>query len=166
MEKGEGLGNTGAYLLNLCAGRNKLHVTGKDLDPAIKLNAQEIEETMGVHKYVNELIPMGIAELLVVAETHWSPKIRRTAAWKLLKFKREDIEATVRKRLAANPNAEALAGVGRLWDKSPQIFDEVAAILRDPNAGLDARIAAAGVLGGAAWSRYIEPEEDFGKKDF
>jgi hypothetical protein len=166
VEGGEGLGNTGAYLLNLCAGRRKIHTTGKGVDPAVSLNAQEIEETLGVHKYLNELIPMGIDELLVVAETHWSPKVRGVAAWKLLKFKREEIEASVRKRLTKQKNADALIGVSRLWDSSPQIFDEVAAILRDKNADLDARVAAAGVLGGAAWARYVEPEEDFGKADF
>jgi hypothetical protein len=166
LSKGEGLGNTGGYLLNLCCGRRKLYITGKDVDPAVTLNAKEIEETLGVHKYVNALIPMGIDELLAVTETHWSPKIRRDAAWKLLKFKREDIEATVRKRLAKEKNADALVGVSRLWDSSPQIFDEVAAILRDKGADLDARVAACKVLGGAAWSRYVEPEEDFGKKDF
>jgi hypothetical protein len=109
---------------------------------------------------------MGIEELLAVTETHWSPKVRRTAAWKLLKFKREDIEATVRKRLAKQKNADALTGVSRLWDSSPKIFDEVAAILRDKGADLDARIAAAQTLGGAAWARYVEPEEDFGRADF
>jgi hypothetical protein len=166
MEKGEGHGNTGAYLLNLCAGRRKIHTTGKGVDPAVTLNAMEIQQTMDVHKYVNELIPMGIDELLVVAETHWSPVIRATAAWKLLKFKRTDIEASVRKRLAKQKNADALIGVSRLWDSSPQIFDEVAAILRDTNADLDVRVAAAGVLGGVAWARYVEPEENFGKADF
>lgn len=166
MEEGEGQGNTGAYLLNLCAGRRKIHTTGKGVDPAVTLNAKEIQETMDVHKYVNELIPMGIDELLVVAETHWSPNIRATAAWKLLKFKRADIEASVRKRLAKQKNADALIGVSRLWDSSPQIFDEVAAILRDTNADLDVRVAAAGVLGGVAWARYVEPEENFGKADF
>ncbi|MBT6087941.1 MAG: hypothetical protein HOH20_00005 [Rhodospirillaceae bacterium] len=166
LEKGEGLGNTGAYLLNLCTSRRKLHVTGKGVDPAVTLSAEEIEETLGVHKYMNALIPMGIDELLAVCETHWSPKIRRTAAWKLLKFKREDIEAAVRKRLAKEKSAEALIGVSRLWDSSPQIFDEVALIMRDKKADLDARIAAAGVIGGIAWSRYVEPEENFGKKDF
>ena len=166
VEDGEGLGNTGAYLLNLCAGRRKIYTTGKGVDQAVTLNAQEIEETLGVHKYLNDLIPMGIDELLVVAETHWSPKVRGVAAWKLLKFKREEIEASVRKRLAKQKNADALIGVSRLWDSSPQIFEEVAAILRDKNADLDARVAAAGVLGGAAWARYVEPEEDFGKADF
>ena len=38
--------------------------------------------------------------------------------------------------------------------------------MRDKEADLDARIAAAGIIGGIAWSRYIEPEENFGKKDF
>jgi len=27
-------------------------------------------------------------------------------------------------------------------------------------------VAAAGVLGGVAWARYVEPEENFGKADF
>lgn len=166
LTEGESLGNTGAYLLNLCTGRRKIHITGKDVEPAITLNEKEIEETLGVHKYLNELIPMGIEELLKVTETHWSPLVRRSAAWKLLKFKREDIESTVRKRLAKEKNADALTGVTRLWDSSPQIFDEVAVILRDKNADLDARIAAAQGLGGAAWSRYVEPEEDFGRKEF
>ncbi|MGB1131258.1 MAG: DUF6288 domain-containing protein, partial [Haloferula sp.] len=166
MDEGEGLGNTGAYLMNLCAGRRKIHTTGKGVDPAVTLNTGEIEETLGVHKYLNELIPMGIEELLKVAETHWSPKVRRSAAWKLLKFKREEIEAVVRKRLAQPKSADALIGVSRLWDSSPQIFDEVAAIMRDSKAELDIRVAAAGVLGGAAWARYVEPEEDFGKEDF
>lgn len=164
--KGEDLGNTGAYLMNLCTGRRKIHLTGKGVDPKVTLNAKEIEETMGVHKYINALIPMGIDELLQVTETHWSPKVRGVAAWKLLKFKRTDIEAAVRKRLAKQKNADALIGVSRLWDSSPKIFDEVAAILRDKNADLDARVAAAGVLGSAAWARYVEPEENFGKKDF
>jgi len=166
LEEGEGLGNTGAYLLNLCAGRRKIHITGKDVDPAITLNAEEIEETIDVHKFINELIPMGIDELLEVADSHWSPKVRGVAAWKLLKFKREDIEDSVRKRLSEQMSANAFLGVSRLWDKSPQIFDEVAAILRDNDSDLETRVAAAQVLGGAAWSRYIEPEEDFGKADF
>lgn len=166
LTKGESLGNTGAYLLSLCTGRRKIHITGKGVDPAITLNAEEIDETINVHKYVNALIPMGIDELLEVSETHWSPLIRRSAAWKLLKFKREDIEATVRKRLAKEKSADALTGVTRLWDSSPQIFDEVAAILRDKSADLDARIAAAQTLGGAAWARYVEPEEDFGRAEF
>ena len=165
LDKGEGLGNTGAYLLNLCCGRRKLHITGKDVDPALTLNAKEIEETMGVHKYVNALIPMDIEQLLEVVDTHWSPKIRRTAAWKLLKFKREDVEAHVRTRMKTQNNS-ALTGIGRLWDKTPQIFDEVAAIMLDTSADLDARVSAASTLGGAAWSRYVEPEEEFSKKDF
>ena len=118
LDEGEGLGNTGAYLLNLCAGRRKIHTTGKGVDPAVTLSAEEIEETLGVHKYMNALIPMGIDELLAVCETHWSPKIRRQAAWKLLKFKREDIEAVVRKRMAKEKSAEGahrrLAPVGLL----------------------------------------------------
>jgi hypothetical protein len=166
MTKGESLGNTGAYLLNLCTGRRKIHTTGKGVDPAVTLNAKEIDETLGVHKYLNELIPMGIEELLAVSETHWSPKVRRSAVWKLLKFKRTEIEAVVRKRMAKQKNANSLIGITRLWDSSPKIFDEVAAILRDKGADLDTRVAAAGVLGGAAWSRYVEPEENFGKKDF
>ena len=166
MTKGEGLGNTGAYLLNLCTGRRKIHTTCKGVDPAVTLNKKEIDETLGVHKYLNELIPMGIEELLAVSETHWSPKVRRSAVWKLLKFKRTEIEAVVRKRMAKQKNANSLIGVTRLWDSSPKIFDEVATILRDKNADLDTRVAAAGVLGGAAWSRYVEPEENFGKKDF
>lgn len=166
LTEGESLGNTGAYLLNLCTGRRKIHITGKDVDPAITLNEKEIEETLGVHKYLNELIPMGIEELLKVTETHWSPKVRRMAAWKLLKFKRVDIESSVRKRLAKEKSPESLIGVSRLWDSSPQIFDEVALIMRDKKADIDARIAAAGVIGGIAWSRYVEPEENFGKKDF
>jgi len=166
LSKGEGLGNTGGYLLNLCCGRRKLHITGKGVDPKIVLNAKEIEETINVHKYINALIPMNIDQLLAVAGTHWSPKVRRTAAWKLLKFKREDIEASVRKRLAKQKNADALIGVSRLWDKTPAIFDEVAAIMLDKSADLEARVAAAQVLGGAAWARYVEPEEDFDRKDF
>jgi len=166
LDKHEGLGNTGGYLLNLCCGRRKIHITGKGVDPAIELNAQEIKETIDVHKYMNELIPMGIDELLQVTETHWSPIVRRAAEWKLLKFKREDIEASVRKRLAKEKNAEAIVGASRLWDSSPQIFDEVAAILRDKDADLDARVSAAKILGAAAWSRYIEPEEDFGRAEF
>lgn len=165
-DEGEGLGNTGAYLMNLCAGRRKIHVTGKGVDPKVALNAKEIEETLGVHKYLNALIPMKIDELLQVAETHWSPKVRGVAAWKLLKFKRAEIEAAVRKRMAKQKDANSLIGISRLWDSSPKIFDEVAAIMRDKNADLDARIAAAGVLGGIAWARYIEPEEDFNKHDF
>lgn len=165
-EEGEGLGNTGAYLINLCTGRRKIHVTGKGVDPKVALNAKEIEDTMGVHKYINALIPMKIDELLQVAETHWSPKVRGVAVWKLLKFKRTEIEAAVRKRMAKQKNANSFIGISRLWDSSPKIFDEVAAILRDKNADLDTRVAAAGVLGGAAWARYVEPEENFGKKDF
>ena len=166
LNKGEGLGNTGAYLLNLCCGRRKLYITGKDVDPAITLSAKDIEETMNVHKFVNELIPMNIDQLLEVVDHHWAPAIRRVAAWKLLKFKREQVEDRVRKRLKANRNALALTGVGRLWDKTPQIFDEVAAILRDTSGDLELRCTAAGALGSAAWARYIEPEENFGKDDF
>ena len=166
LDDGEGLGNTGAYLLNLCTGRRKIHLTGKDVDPAVTLNAEEIAATLDVHKYLNALIPMGIDELITVAETHWSPKVRRSAEWKLLKFTREDIEVAVRKRLGKEAKADALIGISRLWDSAPQIFDEVATILRDKSADLELRIAAASALGGAAWARYVEPEEDFDKADF
>ena len=163
---GSDLGSSGSYLLWLCSGRRKLHITGKGVDPAIRLNAQEIEETMNVHKYVNELIPMGIDELLKVADTHWSPRIRGVAVWKLFKFKREDIEASVRKRLKAGRSASALRGVSRLWDKTPAIIDEVAAIMRDKSADLEARVKAAGVLGSCAWNRKLEPKEEWTKADY
>jgi hypothetical protein len=161
----EGLGNTGAYLLNLCAGRRKLHMTGKGADPAIALNTKEVAETIDVHKYANELIPMDATQLLAVVETHWSPLIRRSAAWKLLKFKREELAPVIGKRLAVKRTADALTGVSRFWDTNPKLFDQVAAIMRDPNADLALRCAAAGTLGGAAWSRYLEPEEEFGRDD-
>ena len=163
-ENSEGLGNTGAHLLSLCSGRNKIHITGKGIDKAIKLSAKEIEETMDVHKYINKLNPMGIAELFAVTDTHWSPKVRRVAAWKLLKFKREDLMVQITERRKTKPNT--MLGIGRFWDKSPKIFDEVAAILNDEKNELSARCSAAGVLGGIAWARYIEPEEKFSKADF
>jgi hypothetical protein len=161
----EDLGNTGSYLLNLCAGRRKLHITGRDVAPAVVLNPGEIVETINVHKLLNDLIPMKIEQLLEIIDTHWSPKIRDAATTKLLKFKREEIEAIIAKRLAEKRNAASMAGVGRFWDKNPAIFDQVAIILRDRNADLKSRIAAAQVLGGAAWARFIEPEEDFDQKD-
>lgn len=161
----EGEGNTGSYLLNFCAGRRKLHITGKEVDPAIVLNTAEIEKTLNVHKILNDLIPMKAGQLLELVDHHWAPMIRFSAAGKLLKFKREDIEASVIERLKAKSNAASLTGVSRFWDKNPALFDEVAAILRDQNSGLDIRIAAAGVLGSAAWSRFAEPEENFNQKD-
>ena len=163
---GGDLGSSGSYLLWLCSGRRKLHITGKGVDPAIRLSAREIKETMNVHKYLNELIPMGIDELLEVAETHWSPRIRGAATWKLFKFKRADIEASVRKRLKAGRSASALRGVSRLWDKTPAIIDEVAAIMRDKSADLEARVKAAGVLGSCAWNRKLEPKEKWTKADY
>jgi len=164
--EGESLGNTGSYLLNLCTSRRKIHITGKGVDPKIVLNAKEIKETMDVHKYVNKLIPMNIDQLMEVIDTHWSPIIRRTATWKLLKFKLQDVEATARKRMKAKRNALALTGVSRLWDKTPGIFDEVATIMRDRSASIELRAAAASVLGSAAWARYIEPTEKFGRAEF
>ena len=161
----EDIGNTGSYLLNLCAGRRKLHITGRDVAPAIALNAAEIEETINVHKLLNDLIPMKIEPLLEIIDTHWSPKIRDAATTKLLKFKREEIEAIITKRLTENRDAASMAGVGRFWDKTPAIFDQVAIILRDRNVDLKSRIAASQVLGGAAWARFIEPEENFNQKD-
>ena len=165
LEKGETLGNTGSYLLTLCCGRRKIHITGKGVDPAIVLNAQEIKDTIGVHKYINELIPMGIDELLEVGQTHWSPKVRRTANFKLVKFKREDVEASIRKRLAKGKSVGAIEGAWRLWDSHPEIFDDIAAVLRDKDADLELRIEAAAAIGGIAWFRYMEPEVDFGKSD-
>ena len=79
---------------------------------------------------------MNIDQLLAVADTHWSPKVRRTAARKLLKFKREEIEKRVRQRMKAKRDAASLNGVSRLWDKTPGIFDEVATIMRDRSADL------------------------------
>jgi len=165
-DKNEGLGNTGSYLVTLCSGRNKLYITGKGIDKAILLNSKEIDETINVHKYMNELIPMDANQLLAVVETHWSPLIRRSAAWKLLKFKRDELLPLIQKRLKEKSGVSSLTGVSRFWDKHPALFDEVAAILRDKSVALDMRCAAAGTLGGAAWARYVEPEEDFGKADF
>ena len=161
----EDIGNTGSYLLNLCAGRRKLHITGRDVAPDVTLNAAEIEETINVHKLLNDLIPMKVEQLLEIIDTHWAPKIRDAATTKLLKFKREEIETIITKRLTEKRNAAAMAGVGRFWDKNPAIFDQVAILLRDRNADLSTRIAAAQVLGGAAWARFVEPEEDYDQKD-
>lgn len=161
----EGLGNTGSYLLNLSAGRRKLHITGRDVAPAVTLNAVEIEETINVHKLLNDLIPMKVDQLLEIVDTHWSPKIRDAATTKLLKFKRQEIEAIITKRLTERRDAASMAGVGRFWDTNPAIFDQVAIILRDRSANLQTRIAAAQVLGGAAWARFVEPEENFDQKD-
>ena len=161
---GEELGNTGAYLLNLCTGRNAIHITGKAFDKAIKLNSKEVAESMGVHVFRNSLNKMGIDELFEVYDTHWSPLIRRLAAWKLLKFKRVDLLAKINERRKKIPNT--LIGLGRFWDSNPEELDKVEKILLDTSAPIDARAGAARTLGGAAYARYIEPEEKFGKKEF
>jgi len=83
-----GGGDTGAYLLNLCAGRRKIHVTGKGVDPKNFLSTKEVDEAINVHKFVNELIPMDPKQLMAVIDTHWSPAVRRAAVWKLVKFNR------------------------------------------------------------------------------
>jgi hypothetical protein len=163
-DKGESLGNTGSYLLNLCAGRNKLHITGKGFDKAIKLSEKEVVGALDVHKYRNTLNKMGIEELFGVYDTHWSPMLKRLASWKMLKFKREDLLAKINVRRKTKPNS--LIGLSRFWDKNPEELDKVAKILIDPKSPIEARIGATSVLAGAAWSRYIEPEEKFGKKEF
>ena len=154
-------GNTGAYLLNLCAGRRKIHLTGKGVDPANFLSTKEVAETINVHKFINELIPMDPKQLMAVIDTHWSPKVRRTAEWKLLKFKREDLLPLVQQRLKEKRGPTAVVGAGRFWDPNPEVLDEVAAIMTNQTNALDLRCAAANVLGKAWWARYIDPEEDF-----
>ena len=153
--------STGAYLLNLCAGRRKIHLTGKGVDPANFLSTKEVNETINVHKYMNELIPMDPKQLMAVIDTHWSPGVRRAAEWKLLKFKREDLLPLVQQRLKEKRGPTAVVGAGRFWDPNPEVLDEVAAIMTNRSNALDLRCAAAKTLGGAAWARYVDPEEDF-----
>jgi len=156
-----GGGDTGAYLLNLCAGRRKIHVTGKGVDPKNFLSTKEVDEAINVHKFVNELIPMDPKQLMAVIDTHWSPAVRRAAEWKLLKFKREDLLPLVQQRLKAKRGPTAVVGAGRFWDPNPEVLDEVAAIMTDRSNALDLRCAAAKTLGSANWARYVDPAEDF-----
>jgi hypothetical protein len=153
--------DTGAYLLNLCAGRRKIHLTGKGVDPKNFLSKKEAEETINIHKFMNKLIPMDPKQLMAVIDTHWSPAVRRAAEWKLLKFKREDLLPLVKQRLKAKRGPTAVVGAGRFWDPNPEVLDEVAAIMTDRSNALDLRCAAANVLGSCAWARYVDPAEDF-----
>jgi hypothetical protein len=98
---------------------------------------------------------------MAVYETHWSPLIRRTAEWKLLKFKRDELLPLIQKRVKEKRGPAALVGAGRFWDPNPEILDDVAAVMTDRSNSLELRCAAATTLGGASWARYVDPEEDF-----
>lgn len=142
-----GLSDTGSHLLNLCIGRGKLLITGRDSDQSFWLSEKEVAQAV-------ELPTMDIKsksdEQLLAYFGHEMPKVRLDAVWTLRarphKLGDKILAMTKRGTHHQRDSAIGYYGYGCPDEIAKPAIDTLAAILRDTNEDTALRGAAAGAL--------------------
>lgn len=75
-----GLSDTGSHLLNLCLGRRKLVITGRELDPSLWLDGEDVDAVIGLPDLDTK---SKSDEDLLALFGHPMPKVRVEAVWTL-----------------------------------------------------------------------------------
>ncbi len=153
-----GLSDEGAYLLNLCLGRGKLYITGRDADPSLYLKGQAVEELIALPSmdYKN----MSDEELLAMFG-HPMPKVRVEAIWTLRPREHKLLEQ-IRKMVKEGSGLERESAIGYFGYGCPKeqvlpVKDDLVVIMRDAKESVETRAQVAGALcflGEEAYSYY------------
>ena len=147
------LSDTGSHLLNLCAGRRAIHITGKGMDESLWLTAEEAEEII-------EAGTIGISSEKALLGLLGSPfpPVRVRAAQQLA---RQDVDVTdeVMALLTKGTRDQRIGAIHAIQNlKVPSADDELMAIAKDEKDGLWVRQLAVKTLGEMEEAKQYAPE--------
>ncbi len=142
-----GLSDAGSHLLNLCLGRGKLYITGRNADKSIWLSGKEVADTIALATM--DAGSMSDAELLAMFG-HPMPKARNLAVW-TLRPRQHKLTQSVVKMLSEGSDLERKSAISYFGYGCPKeqvmpVKDQLAAIMRDQAEAMTVRAAAAGAL--------------------
>lgn len=142
-----GLSDAGSHLLNLCLGRKKLFITGRDADDSIWLKGPDVEVVIGLPTM--DVKSMSDEELLA-SFGHPMPKVRVEAIW-TLRPREHTLAGEVRNMIRhgsdlARASAIGYYGYGCPPELALSVRDDLMTVLLDPNESMDLRAAAAASL--------------------
>lgn len=145
------LSDTGSHLLNLCVGRNKLLITGRDSDESLWLNDKQVADTIALPTM--DMKSKSDAELLALFG-HEMPKVRLEAVWTLRPRNHQLGDKILAMAKAGTPlqrdSAIGYYAYGCPDEIANPVINGLVAILRDEAEPVSIRAAAAGAL---AWRK-------------
>jgi hypothetical protein len=124
-----GLSDTGSHLLNLCLGRKKLMITGRDADESIWLKGADVGEVVSLATLDMKL--KNDAQLLALFG-HPMPKVRVEAVW-TLRAREHKLGEEVKKMVGKGTLLERQSAIGYFGYGCPK---EIALPMKDTLAGL------------------------------
>ncbi|MFT5241473.1 MAG: hypothetical protein ACI9OU_002424 [Candidatus Promineifilaceae bacterium] len=135
----------GSALLAYCLPRRTLRITGKHADASIWLKGQAASDVVDMSTL--DYKGMSNEALMALARDHAIPQVRRFASGALGE-RREALKLTYAKFLKDGTSSEKMLAIGQYgWsipiEKKLPLLDDIGAILRDTEADLDVRVAAA-----------------------
>ena len=146
-----GLSDTGSHLLNLCIGRGKLMITGRDSDQSLWLSEQQVAQTVALPTMD---IKRKSDEQLLAYFGHEMPKVRLEAIWTLRPRDHQLGDTILAMTKSGTPRQRKSAidyyAYGCPDEIANPAIDTLVAILRDTKEPISLRAAAAGAL---AWRK-------------
>lgn len=143
-----GLSDAGSHLLNLCLGRRKLHITGRDADPSVWLNDSAAADAIALATL--DLNSMTAGEVLGFFG-HPMPKVRRDAVG-ALRAKEHELTPRIAAMIGKGSTRAQMSAVNYFGHGCPKeaalpVKDRLVALLLDPEADTELRSRAASALG-------------------
>lgn len=146
-----GLSDTGSHLLNLCIGRGKLLITGRDSDESLWLNKKQVAETIALPTM--DMKDKSDEELLALFG-HAMPKVRLEAIWTLRPRQHALGEKVLAMTKAGTPlqrkSAVDYYAYGCPDEIANPVINDLVKIMRDKNESVSLRAAATRAL---AWRK-------------
>jgi hypothetical protein len=145
------LSDTGSHLLNLCIGRGKLLITGRDSDQSLWLDDKQVAETIALPTMD---MKSKSDEQLLALFGHEMPKVRLEAIWTLRPRKHNLGDKVLAMTKAGTPLQRKSAidyyAYGCPDEIANPAVETIVAIMRDKAEPVSRRAAAAGAL---AWRK-------------
>jgi len=150
--------STGAHLLFYCTPRRKLHITGKDSEPSW-LTAAEAEEAIDLARI--DYAKLSNEKLIDFAMNHPIPQVRRGAVGTLAQ-KLDELRTQLLGFLENGTDEQKgmVASLCGWWipdEKKLPYLDGLVALLRDEDAGLEARQSAVAAICGFKAKDKVRP---------
>jgi len=141
------LSDTGSHLLNLCLGRQKLLITGRNADKSLWLKPIEVKEMIDLPRMD---IKSKSDEELLAYFGHEMPRVRVEAVW-TLRAREHKLGDKVLAMAKSGTQLQRNSAIGYYGYGCPDeiakpVIGDLVAILRDANEDVALRAAAAGAL--------------------
>lgn len=142
-----GLSDAGAHLVNLCLGRRKLYITGRDADPTLWLNDSAAADVIALGNL--DLAAMSDEELLGLFG-HPMPKLRREAIW-TLRSREHELTPRITAMIGEGSKDQRMSavnyfGYGCPKDVALPVKGRIAGLLCNPKEDTELRSRAAAAL--------------------